>query len=40
MNLTQLISHMRHSPMFSERITAWHAINDVATLRFSHVEFS
>lgn len=24
MNLTQLISHMRESPMFSRRITAWH----------------
>jgi DEAD/DEAH box helicase domain-containing protein len=23
MNLTQLIDHMRHSPMFRERITAW-----------------
>ncbi|MBF6613789.1 MAG: DEAD/DEAH box helicase, partial [Chloroflexi bacterium] len=24
MNLTQLIDHMRHSPMFRERITYWH----------------
>ncbi len=26
MNLTQLIDHMRRSPMFQERITAWHDV--------------
>ncbi|HUP27312.1 MAG TPA: DEAD/DEAH box helicase, partial [Chloroflexia bacterium] len=26
MNLSQLVDHMRHSPMFQDRITAWHDI--------------